>query len=138
MGVVRAALVKDGQVENVILVDPEASDYTPPDGCELVLIGDTFTDIGDFYDGGKFYRKMQLWASPNPASVGDVVTVTATLQPDTPDATVTFKADEAPLTEEPVQNGKAEAAFSFSLPGTYVITTSSPHHGSATVEVIVQ
>ena len=56
MGVVRAALIKDNRVANVILVDPEQNDYAPPEGFELVLISDDCrVGIGDVYDGSTFH-----------------------------------------------------------------------------------
>ena len=39
MGVLKHALIKDGIVQNVILLDPDVA-YTPPDGCECIPCGE--------------------------------------------------------------------------------------------------
>jgi hypothetical protein len=142
MGVVRMALVNSmsGKVENVILIDPEAGDFTPPDGYILVDAEGVHVNPGDWYLSGVFVRGAfeRVEVTPTPATVNAVVTVTATLPADTPDAEVTFQVDGGQSYTEPVVNGQASHAYAFSLPGTYRIQVSSAHHGQAVVEVIVQ
>jgi hypothetical protein len=76
-------------------------------------------------------------ASPNPAGVNDIVTVTASLPPDTPDTEVTFQLVGGQAYIEPVSSGQASHAYAFAQPGVYEIAVSSAHHGTATVEVTI-
>lgn len=94
-----------------------------------------------FYDSAAkkwtVYDPIATSTTPNPAAVNAVVELTATLPPDTPDTQVTFALEGwTPVTESVVQ-GQATHAYAFTAPGTYRVTVSSAHHGSATVEVVV-
>lgn len=88
--------------------------------------------------GVRVYPRLTASASPNPAAVNAVVEVTAALPPDTPDTEVMFAVDGGTPVTEPVVQGQAVHAYAFAQPGTYRITVSSQHHGTAVVEVTVQ
>lgn len=49
----RHALVSNGIVENIIVLDPE-SDWTPPDGSTAVPVGEQSVLAGYLYDGETF------------------------------------------------------------------------------------
>lgn len=49
----RAALVKNGIVENIIVYNPDKI-YTPTDGADLVLDVDQTAEIGGSYADGVF------------------------------------------------------------------------------------
>jgi len=49
----RHALVRDGMVENFIVLDPE-SDWTPPDGSTAIPVGEESVSFGYLYDGETF------------------------------------------------------------------------------------
>lgn len=63
----RAALVCNGIVENLIIAGP---DYVPEDGCQLVPIGDEPVQIGAAWNGVRFTPP-----PPPPAPVPEAVTM---------------------------------------------------------------
>lgn len=133
MGVVRAALIDKGVVDNVILIDSENNTFIPPDEQQLVVI-DRPVNIGDFYDGSRFFKQIRL----QDEKLNDTTVITATVDEDTPDSTVIFSVDEVKIAEIPIEQGKAVIELLFELPGTYMVKAESEHHGFATLEVVVE
>lgn len=132
--ITKGALVRNGVVENIIVVDTE-QEYTPPEDYILVLSGEA--NIGDLWDGTRFYRRVYLYAIPQQVAVNEAVIIGAVLQEDSPDTTVLFSIDGIQI-EAMVQGGKAEISHIFTNPGVYTVTVSSEHHGIASIEVVVQ
>jgi hypothetical protein len=97
-----------------------------------------------FYDATTdkwtIYDPIQINA-PATATVNTAFTVTATLPTNTPDTTVNFNVIYNGQSGTPVSvnvtNLQATQQFSFAQAGTYTITVSSTHHGSASAEVTV-
>lgn len=97
-----------------------------------------------FYDSvsGKWiiYDPIQIDA-PATATVNTTFAVIATLPTNSPDTTVNFIVSYNGQVGEPVSvevvDGQAVQQFSFTQTGTYTITVSSVHHGSASAEVMV-
>lgn len=97
-----------------------------------------------FYDAttGKWtiYDPIQI-SAPATATVNTAFNVTATLPAGSQDTTVNFIVSYNGQAGEPVSvavvDGQATQQFNFAQTGTYTITVSSVHHGSASVEVTV-
>lgn len=91
-------------------------------------------------EGGvvKVYGELAISATPNPVAANSVVTVTATLPPDSPDTEARFQVYGGDFYSSPVVSGQADHTYVFSAPGTYRIAVLSAHHGTAAVEVTVQ
>lgn len=140
MGSLKAALVRiaDGYVENVITVDAAAGDYQPPQGSNLVSAEEAWVEPGDWRINNVFVpHRIQLDASPNPATPNATITVTALLPAGSPDTPVTFRVEGGQAYAEPVAGGQASHAYAFAAAGRYRIAVSSAHHDN-TVEVKVQ
>ncbi|MGE5559913.1 MAG: hypothetical protein ACM3XN_02515 [Chloroflexota bacterium] len=75
--------------------------------------------------------------TPAPAAPGATVEIIAILPAGTPDTEVTFElAGEA--VAESIAGNQAVHLYQFADAGRYLVTVSSAHHGSVTVEVVVQ
>jgi len=80
-------------------------------------------------------------AGPASATVGETITVTATLPAGSPDTEVSFQVRFGSETSDPVSvpvtSGAAEQELTFDVEGAYQIIASSVHHGSAFLGVNV-
>lgn len=134
----RKAVVRDvdGYVENVILAD---DNFPAPEGCTLFSADGAAVGPGDWRLNGVFVSAhlADLTASPNPAVVDEMVTITAVLPAGSPDAEVMIQVEDGQEYTEPVEDGQASHLYAFDLPGTYRVTVSSAHHREQVVEVTV-
>lgn len=141
MGALKSALVRiiDGYVENVVMADAAAGNYPPPQGYNLVSAEGVWVEPGDWHINNVFVpHRIQLDASPNPATPNATMMVRAILPAGSPDTTVTFQVEGGAIYSEPVATGQANHAFAFASAGIYRVLVSSAHHGTAAVEVMVQ
>jgi hypothetical protein len=118
----------------------------PIDGY-LQVTEDIYNNIGRaFYIDGEWviYERLSIAkSSDEPISVGDEITVTATLPADSPDSAVTFSVVfNGVLLSEPVEvavsDGQAVQAYIFDKPGYYTVSASSTHHGGAATVIVVK
>lgn len=89
-------------------------------------------------NGVRIYPRLTAEASPNPAAVNDIVTVTAALPLDSPDSEVVFQIAGGTAYSEPATGDQASHAYAFATAGDYMILVSSAHHGVAQVGVKVR
>lgn len=125
-------IVRDGQVIYFQPHKPGVAGIEPMTEVEALQYADEYVTMLACAD-----LPIAASASPNPAAVNAVVEVTATLPTDTPDTEVTFSVEGGAPVTEPVAQGTATHAYAFARPGTYRITVSSQHHGTATIEIEV-
>lgn len=135
--VTQMALVReDGYVENVIMYDSD-SDYTPPDGLQMVEAPDGVAP-GYWYVSGSFVSgELQVSVNPNPVTVGEMVNIVGMLPPNSPDTELTFQVQDGQTYAEPVIDRKASHIYAFVDPGVYRVKVSAPSHSPRTVRVIV-
>lgn len=123
----RAALIDNGTVLNVIVVDPD-NDYTPPDGTELVELADDVVIEPGWLVNGTGYRRPPhreltgggVAISPDGVST-TVVTYTDT-HDDAPD-TVTFTVNGATKVVQLTAAGNAFLDVVSSTPGDTITVT---------------
>lgn len=140
----------DAEVQNAIrklgglatdYAEYRLNDVTDVATVQAILDAGSYTltfDAQGSPTGVQIWPKLTAAAAPNPAAVNATVTLTVTLPAGTPDTSATFQVEGGQTYAEPVTNSQASHAYAFALPGTYLVTVSSAHHGAQVVEVAVE
>jgi hypothetical protein len=96
----------------------------------LLTLAPLLAGCGDFWQnpggtsgsGGTTATSTTLSASPSAATVGDSITLTASVSPSAATGTVSFDSNSAPIGSGTLSSGTASTTTSFTTAGTYSLT----------------